>query len=170
MSGDDFPERIFAASIVVHGREQDEMFYTEHAVDVKGLPYQVYVPTPHSDKEKREGAAFRGLGQTIRAIRERRGMDMRELAAKCKVTLAELKKIERGDFDELWRGLRLFGLVANAFDIPLDALIVEAVEPAAGPGGRQRQESMGQAESRKPVPKGRFRIFREKKVLPRGWR
>src|SRR5262249_14646031 len=159
LSGDDFPKRIFAASIAVPGREEDEMFYTEHAVDVEELPYQIYVPVPQIDEEKKEGAAaFRGLGQTVRVNREWRGMDQDELVTKCEVTLAGLGKIERGDFDELWIGFRLFGLVANAFDMPLDALIIEAAEPVADAGGEKSQESSGETDPKKPIPKGRSSI------------
>lgn len=169
MSGGDFPERIFAVSIGVPGREQDEMFYTEHAVDVKGLLYQVYVPTPQIDREKK-GATPKGLGENIRVLREQCGMDQGELASKCELTLAELKKIERGDCDELWAGIRVFALVASAFDMPLDALTIEAPAPAALPDGEEGRKGSGEAESRKPLAKGSLRISRIKKVLPPGWR
>lgn len=62
------------------------------------------------------------LGLVIATIRERLDMDQEELAAKAEMTRPELEKIERGELDEWWGGIRL---VAEAFGMTLPALMME---------------------------------------------
>lgn len=83
-------------------------------------------------RDAEEAVAFKGMGQAITIIRERRGMSRDELAAKCEMTPTELKRIERGEADESWGGVRL---IAKGLDMPLGALMIEAEESAPGPGG-----------------------------------
>jgi transcriptional regulator with XRE-family HTH domain len=94
-------------------------------------------------RDAEEAAAFKGMGQAITAIRERRGMDREELAAKCEMTPAELEKIEEGEIDEWWGGVRL---IAKALDMPLGALMIEAEESAPGPGGEAWRQNTREAE------------------------
>ncbi|MGN6254105.1 MAG: helix-turn-helix domain-containing protein [Solirubrobacterales bacterium] len=70
------------------------------------------------------------MGQAITIIRERRGMDRDTLAAKAEMTRAELEKIERGELDEWWGGLRA---LTKALDISLGALVIVAEESAPEP-------------------------------------
>jgi transcriptional regulator with XRE-family HTH domain len=96
---------------------------------------------PRNDEE---AAAFKGLGQAVTVIRERRSMIRDELAAKAEMTVPELEAIERGELDEWWGGLRL---VAKALDMPLGALFIEAEEFAPGSGGEQWRQSAREAEA-----------------------
>jgi transcriptional regulator with XRE-family HTH domain len=84
-------------------------------------------------RDDEEAAAFKGMGQAVTIIRERRGMDQDTLAAKAEMTRSELEKIERGELDEWWGGLRM---VAKAFGMPFPALMMEAEEFAPGKGAR----------------------------------
>jgi transcriptional regulator with XRE-family HTH domain len=96
---------------------------------------------PRNDEE---AAAFKGLGQAVTVIRERRGMDRDELAAKAEMTRTELEKVERGELDEWWGGLRV---LAKAFGMPVGALMIEAEEFAPGPGGEEWRQSAREAGS-----------------------
>ena len=88
-------------------------------------------------RDEEEAAAFKGLGQAVTAIRERRGLDRDTLASKAEMTRAELEKVERGELDEWWGGLRV---LAKAFGMPVGALMIEAEEFAADPGGEKLPE------------------------------
>jgi transcriptional regulator with XRE-family HTH domain len=100
--------------------------------------------SPREPRDAEEAAAFKGMGQAITVIREQRGMDREELAAKSEMTPAELEKIEDGEIDEWWGGVRL---IAKALAMPLGALMVEAEESAPGPGGEAwRQNTTREAE------------------------
>lgn len=79
-------------------------------------------------------------------------MDREELASKCELTRAELEKIERGELDEWWGGLRR---IAKALDAPLGALILEAEEFAPGRGGEKWRQSAREAESDSAMPGAR---------------
>ena len=103
-------------------------------------------------RDEEEAAAFTGLGQAITVIRERRGMDRDELAAKAEMTRPELEKIERGELDEWWGGIRL---VAKAFGMPLPALMMEAEEFAPGRGGESWRQKAREAESGSAIPGAR---------------
>lgn len=103
-------------------------------------------------RDEEEAAAFKGMGQAVTIIRERRGMERGELASKCEMAPAELEEIERGGLDEGWGGLRL---LAKALDTPLAALIMEAEEFAPGPGGEQWRQSAGEAEADSTTPGAR---------------
>lgn len=103
-------------------------------------------------RNEEEEAAFKGMGQAIAIIRERRGMDREELASKCELTRAELEKIERGETDEWWGGLRR---IAKALDIPLGELILEAEEFAPGRGGEEWRQSAREAQSDSAIPGAR---------------
>ena len=92
------------------------------------------------------------MGQAITVIRERRGIDRDELAAKCEMTRPELEQIERGEIDEWWGGIRL---VAKALDTPLPALLMEAEEFAPGAGGEQWRQRTREAESDSAIPGAR---------------
>jgi transcriptional regulator with XRE-family HTH domain len=102
--------------------------------------------TPRDDEE---AAAFKGMGQAVTVIRERRGMARGELASKAEMTRAELEKIERGELDEWWGGLRM---IAKAFDMPLPALMMEV---APGPGGEKWRQYGREAESDSSIPGAR---------------
>jgi len=95
-------------------------------------------------RDEEEAAAFTGMGQAITVIRERRGMGRDELAAKAGMTRPELEKIERGELDEWWGGLRV---IAKAFGMPVSALMIEAEEFAPGKGGEKWRQSARDAES-----------------------
>lgn len=99
---------------------------------------------PRKARDEEEAAAFKGMGQAITVIRERRGMDRDTIASRAEMTRDELEQIERGEIDEWWGGIRL---VAKALDIPLSALFMEAEEFAPGPGGEQWRQSSREAES-----------------------
>jgi transcriptional regulator with XRE-family HTH domain len=103
-------------------------------------------------RDEEEAAAFKGMGQAVTIIRERRGMDREELAARCEMTPAELEEIERGELDERWGDLRL---LAKALDTPLPALLMEAEEFAPGRGGEQWRQSSGEAEAGSAAPGAR---------------
>lgn len=104
---------------------------------------------PRNDEE---AAAFKGLGQAVTVIRERRGMTRDELASKTEMTVPELEKLERGELDEWWGGIRL---VAKAFGMPLPALMMEGEEFAPGKGGDSwRAEDQG-SESGSAIPRAR---------------
>lgn len=94
-------------------------------------------------RDEEEAAAFKGLGQAITVIRERRGMTREGLARKCEMTPDELEKVERGDLDEWWGGVRR---IAKALEIPLGALMIEAEEFAPGPGGERWRQNTREAE------------------------
>lgn len=95
-------------------------------------------------RDDEEAAAFKGMGQAITLIRERRSLDRDTIASRAEMTREELERIERGEIDEWWGGIRL---VAKALDIPLSALFMEAEEFAPGPGGEQWRQSTREAES-----------------------
>jgi transcriptional regulator with XRE-family HTH domain len=103
-------------------------------------------------RDDEEAAAFRGLGQAITVIRERRGMSREELADKAEMTVPELRKIERGQLDEWWGGIRM---IAKAFGMPVPALMMEAEEFASGKGGEQWRQSAREAEADSAVPGAR---------------
>lgn len=103
-------------------------------------------------RDDEEAAAFKGMGQAITVIRERRGISREELAAKCEMTPAELRKIERGETDESWGGVRL---IAKRLDMPLGALMIEAEEFAPGPGGEAWRQNTREAEGDSAIPKPR---------------
>lgn len=71
-------------------------------------------------RDDEEAAAFKGLGQVITVIRERRGLSREELADKAEMTIPELRKIEQGELDEWWGGIRM---IAKAFGMPVPALM-----------------------------------------------
>lgn len=97
-----------------------------------------------------EAAASKGMGQAITVIRERRGMSREELATQCEMTPAELEKIECGEIDESWGGIRL---IAKALGMPLGALMIEAEESAPGPGGEAWRQNTPEAEADSAIPK-----------------
>lgn len=103
-------------------------------------------------RDSEEAAAFKGLGQAITVVRERRSMGRDELAGKCEMTVPELEKIERGELDEWWGGLRL---IAKALDMPLAALLIEAEEFAPGPGGERWRQTSREAEAGSTIPGAR---------------
>lgn len=114
---------------------------TEHPVERRRQP-----------RNDEEAAAFKGLGQAITVIRERRGMARDELAAKTEMTTPELEAIERGELDEWWGGLRM---IAKAFGMPLPALLMEAEEFAPGQGGEGWRQDTREAESGSAIPGAR---------------
>jgi ribosome-binding protein aMBF1 (putative translation factor) len=85
-------------------------------------------------RNEEEAAAFKGLGQAVTAIRERRGMSRPDLASKAEMTVPELEAIERGDVDEWWGGIRM---IARAFEMKLPALMMEGEERT--PSGQRDQ-------------------------------
>lgn len=85
-------------------------------------------------RDDEETATFKGMGQAITVIRERRGMSRVELAEICGLTPAELEKVERGELDESWGIMRR---IANGLGMSFAALAAEAEEAAPGPGGEQ---------------------------------
>src|SRR6476660_6222891 len=101
-------------------------------------------------RDVEEAAAFKGMGQAITVIRERRGIAREELAAKCEMTPAELEKIEVGEIDESWGGIRL---IAKALAMPLGALMIEAEEFAPGPGGESWRQNTSESEGDSAIPK-----------------
>jgi transcriptional regulator with XRE-family HTH domain len=96
-----------------------------------------------SPRDDEEAAAFKGMGQAITTIRERRGLERDELASKCEMTRGELEALEGGNIEEWWSGLRLLAKVLN---IPLSALILEAEEFESGRGGEEWRQSAKEAE------------------------
>lgn len=101
-------------------------------------------------RDAEEAAAFEGMGQAITVIRERRGMEREELAARCEMTPAALAALERGQIDESWGGIRL---IAKALEMPLGALMIEAEEFAPGPGGEAWRQNTGELEGDSAIPK-----------------
>lgn len=101
-------------------------------------------------RDEEEAAAFKGLGRAITVIRERRGMTRERLARECELRPDELEKIERGDLDESWGGIRL---IAKAFEMPIGVLLVEAEESAPGPGGERWRQNTKAAEEGSANPK-----------------
>jgi transcriptional regulator with XRE-family HTH domain len=95
-------------------------------------------------RDNEEAAAFKGLGQAVTVTRERRGLTREQLAGQCEMTQSELEKIERGEFDEWWGGLRR---IAKAFGMPFPALMMEAEEFAPGRGGEDWRQSAREAEA-----------------------
>lgn len=104
---------------------------------------------PRNDEE---AASFKGMGQVVTIIRERRGMDRDELASKAEMTRAELEKVERGELDEWWGGLRV---LARALGMSLGALIIEAEEFAPGSGGETWRQHTREAEADSAIPGAR---------------
>lgn len=88
-------------------------------------------------RDDEEAAAFKGMGQAVTLIRERAGMDRDELAAKAEMTPAELEKVESGDLDEWWGGLRM---IAEASGMPLSTLVMEAEQSSPGNGGESERD------------------------------
>lgn len=103
-------------------------------------------------RDAEEAAAFKGMGQAITVIRERRGMSRDELAVKCEMTPTELEQVERGEADESWGGVRL---IAKGLDMPLGALMIEAEEFAPGAGGEAWRQNTREAEGDSAIPKPR---------------
>lgn len=87
-----------------------------------------------------EAAAFEAMGQAVTLLRERKGMDRDELAAKVELTPTELEQVERGEQDEWWGGLRL---IAQAAGVPLSTLVREAEKSSPGNGGESERERGG---------------------------
>lgn len=103
---------------------------------------------PRNDEE---AATFKGLGHTVTVIRERQGMTRDELAAKSEMTTPELERIEEGERDEGWGGLRV---IAKAFGMPVGALLNEAEEFTPGKGGENwRQKTRGPKRSAIRAPR-----------------
>ena len=73
-------------------------------------------------------------------MREGKGMDRDELAAKAEMTPAELAQVEHGELDEWWGGLRM---IAKAAGKPLSTLLSEAEESSPGNGGESERERGG---------------------------
>lgn len=94
-------------------------------------------------RDDEEAAAFKGMGQAITVIRERRGMSREELAEKSGLTPDELGAVERGELDESWGIARR---IAKALAISLPALMMEAEEFAPGPGGEAWRKASGEVE------------------------
>jgi len=105
-----------------------------------------------SPRDAEEAAAFKGMGQAITIIRERQGLGRDELASSCEMSKAELERIESGEFDEWWGGLRQ---LAKALGVPLPALLTEAEEFAPGPGGEKWRQSAREAGSDTVAPGAR---------------
>lgn len=103
-------------------------------------------------RDDEEVAAFEGLGQAITVIRERRGMSREDLADKAEMTVPELRKIEQGELDEWWGGIRM---IAKAFGMPVPALMMEAEEFAPGQGGEKWRQSARDAEGDSAIPGAR---------------
>lgn len=103
-------------------------------------------------RDEEEAAAFKGLGQAITVIRERRGIGRDALAAEAEMAVVELEAIERGEMDESWGGLRM---IAKALDTPMPALFMEAEEFAPGKGGEKWRQSAREAEADSAIPGAR---------------
>jgi transcriptional regulator with XRE-family HTH domain len=88
-------------------------------------------------RDDEEAAAFKGLGQAVTLIRERRGVGRDELAAKAEMTPAELEQVERGGLDEWWGGLRM---IAKAAGMPLSTLVSETERSSPGNGGESGRD------------------------------
>ena len=99
-----------------------------------------------------ETAAFKGMGQAITVIREQCKMSREKLAELCEMTPAELEKVEHGEADESWGGVRL---IAKGLDMPLGALMIEAEEFAPGPGGEVWRQNTRRAARDKSIPNAR---------------
>jgi len=84
-----------------------------------------------------EAALFKGLGHVVTITHERYGLDRDELASKCEMTRSELEKIERGELDEWWGGLRR---LAKALDMSPQVLMSEAEEFTPGPNGEKLRQ------------------------------
>jgi len=84
-----------------------------------------------------EAALFKGLGHVVTITRERYGLGRDELASKCEMTRSELEKIEYGELDEWWGGLRR---LAKALDMSPQVLMSEAEEFAPGPNGEKLRQ------------------------------
>ena|SRR5215213_10766792 len=91
-------------------------------------------------RDDEEAAAFKGLGRAVTLIREQQGLDRDELAAKAEMTSAELEKVEGGELDEWWGGLRM---IAEAAGMPLSTLISESEKSSPGNGGESERERGG---------------------------
>jgi len=100
-------------------------------------------------RDEEEAAAFKGMGHAITDIRERRGMDLDELASKCEMTPARLEEIENGESDEPWGDLCL---VAKGLEMPVPALFMAAEEAAPGRGGEQWRQWTREAEAGSAAP------------------
>lgn len=72
------------------------------------------------------------MGKAIVHVREQRGISRDDLAAKIEEESPVLGKIERGEVNADWATLRV---IAQALDLPLDALMELAEEHAPGEGG-----------------------------------
>jgi transcriptional regulator with XRE-family HTH domain len=103
-------------------------------------------------RDDEEASAFKGLGQAITVIRERRGMDRDTLAEMAEMTRQELEKIERGELDEWWGGIRM---VAKAFEMTLPALMMEVEEFAPGRGGEKWRQASREAGGDSAIPGAR---------------
>jgi ribosome-binding protein aMBF1 (putative translation factor) len=90
-----------------------------------------------------DDAAFKGMGLAIVHLREQRGMDRDELAAKIEEAPDALGKIERREVNADWATLRV---IAHALDLPLDMLMELAEEHAPGPGGEEWRNQTRQIE------------------------
>lgn len=91
-------------------------------------------------RDREEAAAFKGLGQAVTLVREQQGLDRDELAAKAEMTPAELEKVEAGELDEWWGGLRI---IAQAAGMPLSTLVRESEKSSPGNGGESEREGGG---------------------------
>lgn len=103
-------------------------------------------------EDEEEAAAFEGMGRAVAELREKRGMDRAELAAKSEMTETELREIETGKADEWWGGIRL---IAKALGMPPGALMIEAEESAPGPGGEAWRQNNQEAAGDGTAPKAR---------------
>jgi len=91
-------------------------------------------------RDDEEAAAFKGLGEAVTLMRERKGMDREGFAAKAEMTPAELEQVEHGELDEWWGGLRM---IAKAAGIPLSTLVSEAEKTSPGNGGEAERTGGG---------------------------
>lgn len=91
-------------------------------------------------RDKDEAAAFKGLGRAVTLIREQQALNRDELAAKAEMMPAELEKVEAGELDEWWGGLRM---IAKAAGMPLSTLVSESERSSLGNGGETERERGG---------------------------
>jgi transcriptional regulator with XRE-family HTH domain len=105
-------------------------------------------PTPHTPEDS---ASFKGMGQAIATLRERRKLSRDELAGEAGLPVPSLQAIENGEADADWGTLRK---LAAALDVSLGELIEAAEELAPGAGGEQwrrwTREAKEEREDRPP--------------------
>ena len=111
--------------------------------------------TPLEEQQPQDVAGGQGtllLGDTLKALREARGLSLSEVSARIKYSSVQLGHLEASDWSRLPEGVPLRGLVRNYarfLDTDVDA-ILKLLDDAVGP--TRPQPAVSSLGTRRPLP------------------